>query len=384
MLIAAALDRTESLWRRLQRRVREPAELYRREAERLRVERRDGAIHVTRGADQGVAVRLAGRDGVRFGSASGGDAAAVSWAAEAARRLPATTVGDLPWEAMQVGSLVDEDDGLRVPGVDELLHVIAPLQGGDAVIESAVVVETIAAEGGLRTLRSRLRWWASEDAATSRRSWAGRRLTAIAPGPPDPAPRDTSGGPPLPLRQPIEVPAHAAGPLVAALVRAVHGAATAPFPVGSGWCVRDDPHDRDAPSGGRFDDAGFRTRARILADGVCGNPLGGGPGSLWRGSFREPPAPGPVSLVLDPAGDRPRRRIVAVRVRLDALAPRDWVLRAHGCPHDGDDPCGPPGAWIARLAPAALVEGCVAAAGGRHRGPDGVACPSVVFEVPPG
>ena len=163
----------------------------------------------------------------------------------------------------------------------------------------------------------------------------------------------------------------AAAAVVARLVPFVHG----PAPVlgravGTAWKVSDEPRDGRGLAGGEFDDVGFPTQSRALAQD--GRIVAGidGPGCYWRRSFRDPPRPLPSTLVVggaDPSRTTPDGMIRDCRVL--PLGWRTWVLEL-------------PGTRLrhVRTDPESLLRGCTGAVGVAEMTAEGVMTPGLIFE----
>lgn len=398
-----ALESIDSLRRRAEARGFGRVEVYRRVADRVRVGLRPPSRTPERsiGHEEGTAVRVALPDGRRgFGASSGGGSRSLDLALSAAVRnavpVGARTAG---WWSGEPGARSDPDGAMSLPGTDDLeawldrvLEQRRRASRTTAVVhaiqvEVAATVETLSGYGNWVALRGRRRAWvlglerrgSAGDAPEATWSLAGRSLDEVeaacrtlprlASGPSDRPTRDRAG---------VVVTADAACILVAALARTVHAESAAiGLGVGPGWTLIDDPLDGASLFHGTFDDAGFPTERRRLADGRTVVASIGAAGNFRRGSYREPPVPMATNLSLEPpeAGSPPRA-IWVDDVRIHPLSQRDWILELH--PSDRDR------AWvdplIVRSSPETLVSRCVGGMGGARRSPRGVTSPSLVFE----
>jgi hypothetical protein len=162
----------------------------------------------------------------------------------------------------------------------------------------------------------------------------------------------------------------AAAPVVASLVQAVHTSeAFIGSPTGPGWSVADDPGCPDGLAGGEFDDAGFPTSRRVLADGRHVSASLDGPGSYWRRSFRDAPRALPSTIVLSGASPTVREMRGLTACRLLPLGAEDWVVELPGTR---------PG--YLRTSPARLLQGCRGTFGAAVPTADGVITPGLIFE----
>jgi hypothetical protein len=170
--------------------------------------------------------------------------------------------------------------------------------------------------------------------------------------------------------------------LVAALVRALHTGSPAPdIPVGPGWQVTDDPLAPDGLFGCSFDDAGFPTGRRVLADGEHGIGAVAGPGSLRRPSFRDPPCARPFHVVLEAGREKAGRDGLHVtELAIHPLPDGGWTLECDGILRRGAE-WGPlVRQGLISTAPAALVRRCIGREGPARDSHRGIRTPSLVFE----
>lgn len=388
-------------------------ELFHRASVVLRVGRTDKSDPVLRGIgrEDGVAVRIvrSGRGDERFAAASGSGSRSLRWALENARSLGSRGAGGArPWAAGPV-ELSDREEVDRLPSPAELSSWLARswerLRSGPAVgglvepesgwVEAAATVECLVGSGGLAAVRTRTRAWAMARmraldpavraprplfvasrrwdrlpecgwaAAAKERLWSGGALAG------------SWGG-----RSNVTFTPEAAALLVAGLVRALHtGAGSSAIPVGPGWSVADDPLGPASLFGAQFDDAGFPTRRRTLADGERGTGAVAGPGTLRRPSFRDPPQELPFQPVLEAGEEDPGDHGLRVsELAIHPLPDGSWVLECDGILRRGAE-WGPlvRGGLISTR-PATLVRSCAARVGPARPSHRGVLTPALRFE----
>jgi hypothetical protein len=169
---------------------------------------------------------------------------------------------------------------------------------------------------------------------------------------------------------------------VLALARTLHaGTCEVGVEVGPAWKVVDDPGHPQALYGGSFDDAGFATVRKQLADGhrACGRI--DAPGHYRRPSFRDRPTPMPSHLVV---ASTPREvlseGVVATALTVHPVEPDRWLLGIEGALLKE----GRPGARLrpsfASVAPGDLVRRCVSTVGPPRLTHLGVETPALVFD----
>jgi hypothetical protein len=186
------------------------------------------------------------------------------------------------------------------------------------------------------------------------------------------------------VRHPIPVlfTPEASATVVSALARSLHiTGGHAGAPVGPAWQVTDDPRAADSLFGGRFDDAGFETRRRTLADGIrIAEPLAG-PGSFRRPSFRDPPRPLPSHLVLQPGGELTwDRGLVVSELAIHPFPAGDWVLECDGTLAGKEFERLRVRGGLVRITPSALVQRCAARIGEARPSHRGIVTPALLFD----
>jgi hypothetical protein len=145
--------------------------------------------------------------------------------------------------------------------------------------------------------------------------------------------------------------------------------------------VRDDPIHPKALVGGWFDDAGFPTRIRPLADGEGVVDTLDGPGLLRRGSFRDLPEPHPSCLVVaGKDGAYPDPAIHLLDLRIYACPPGSWLLEGAGHVVRRGRSAGVLPRVTIRTSPEKIAAGLVATAGAPVVVGSGVVSPALVVE----
>jgi len=389
------LDRLETLWRFAGRaKVARRVELYARTAIRLRVRAEGtGPTVVERGQDEGLAVRVMDSSGrIGFAAASGIDPQALECALSEAAASPGSAI-DPPWSTGGEGVSRDHDDPVALPEAEELEAWLAGRSGPAAWVECGRTVEALVADGDLRATRQRNRAWgmrllpfATGDAIEERpRVVAARRLEAL-PGdllnvriPPD--------APPLEFHEaaeslPVVISPPAASVLVRALVQALCGPArSGRVPVGPALAVTEDPLHPDGLSGGRFDDAGFATRKKVLMDGRFASAAGRGAGHYLRESYRDPPRPLYGTLVMEDGGsEMPGEALRIEHLRIHALDADHWLLEVGGAVEKDGRPVRPVRVAFARTRPTDLALRLHAAIGEARPCANGVITPALLLE----
>ena len=389
------LERLEMLWRstrgaKAARRV----ELYARTAIRLRVraEGRGPAV-VERGQDEGLAVRVVDSSGrIGFAAASGIDPQAVGCALSEAAGSPGPAI-DRPWSTGRKAVSRDHDDPMALPEAEELEAWLAGRPGPAAWVECGRTVEALVAEGGLRATRQRNRAWgmrllsfATGDAIEERPRVGAARCLEKLPGdlltvriPPAAPPLELHDAP---GRLPVVISPPAASVLVRALVQALCGAArSGRVPVGPALAVTEDPRHPEGLSGGRFDDAGFETRKKVLMDGKFASAAGTGAGHYLRASYRDPPGPSFGTLVLADGG--PEMTAEAVRIEHLRIHPLDadhWLMEVGGAVEEDGRPVRPVRLAFVRTRPTELALRLRGAVGKARPCANGVITPALLLD----
>ncbi len=403
---AVALERLDELHGVARREgLQHPFELYQRSATSVRVTRTNGAgvadagEQIRVGREDGLALRVRDQKdgGGSFVATSGCDPQGVGWLvrqASLAYRAP----GPCVWRESGHGLRDVVGGSLPAPAelrrwLDEAIESIPDSKDGRFWVEVAVTQESWAATGGLRAVRARRRAWAGADLAVAE---GGRSRAPMILAAPDWESLATDGWHNLVLdrRWPpgeAAAPAHghypvvfspeAAATLVRSLTRVIHAAGTeVGLPVGEGWVVADDPLAPGALGGERFDDAGFQTGRRVLADGERAVATFDAPGTWSRGSYRDPPKPRPSFLVVDPPKTPlPSRALVASRVTIHPVTATSWVLDIGGGLLDGGNPGHPVTNLLISVDPESLVRRCMGGYGRPRISWQGVQTPSLIF-----
>jgi hypothetical protein len=300
--------------------------------------------------------------------------------------------------------MLDRDPGSVLPGEDSLLAWLERASsrvgsGGDGQvqgpswIEAGLTIETLVADGGLEASRSR------------RRVWAMALLRRFHPAPGRERPKilvgrtlknlpvngwtasigsGRRGGARVekPRTGDLVVTGDASAGLVAALTQAAHGSPrTGGAEVGRGWCLRDDPLFVGGMSGGIFDDAGFATRCRALANGSRVVGVLGTRGHYLRPSFRDVPTPGFATLVVAEKDDRmPAKGFLADGLRVHRLEADRWVLDLEGVWLGDGRPSLDADRLEVTVRPLELVVRCTGSVGRAQQFWNGVVAPALIFE----
>jgi hypothetical protein len=347
-------------------------ELYQRASIAMRIALGDseGPSLSRMGKEEGIAVRLLSSEGkIGFAASSGSDERSLRWAVDRAAVCPAT-VGASGWTESGE-ELEDLDESACLPPAQEMCCWLnealgrLPDRPHSAWVERAVTVECLVAEGGLSFLRSRGRGWAvawigSKPLIAAGRglvSFTGRRWNELL------ADRNRAGG-----RRGLLFTPESAATLVSALVRSFHAdESSLGKPAGPGWRVADDPLSSVALFGGSFDDAAFKTERRLLANGRRITGAIAGPGNLLRASFRDPPLPLPMHLVVEPGlEEQPGDPIPITDLTIHPLSAGEWAIQV--------------GSGQIRTSPEELIRRCVAAIGPQKLSHNGVLTPALLFE----
>ncbi len=401
------LDRTTSLHRQLTSRAPADAvELFTRAACTLRVtiERTTTRVQTRLGNDGGLAVRTCRPNGGWGFAASGGsDAASATWALETAFASEAPS-GSSEWRTTP-GILIDRDADLTLLPAEHWVAWLSEanrrLVGASPIkidayrswVESALVVETWVGANGAATSRARVRTWAMSLVATegeSHRHLSPLRAAARRPSDLDPAAwsaalADRWLDSPLATadqgrhRGPVVFGPEASSALIAALVDTLaHDPAFVGAPCGPGFRVDDRPGDPHALLGGGFDDAGFPTQDRSVADGRSIRHVLVGPGHYRRGAFRDPPVGRHAALhVRPPAVGFPDPAFVATGLILHATPGSDWILELEGARFAGGART-PPLRGLTAVEPAVLLKRIVGGVGPPRESDSGVRTPALL------
>jgi hypothetical protein len=322
----------------------------------------------------------ADRDHAGFAAASGLSSAVVRWTVDTActfdARAPSSVLGSSNGIEAERWDL---DAATDLPS-DELLSSGVIARPDLEWVEAGTTIEVLIGTEGWLAARRRDRFWALA-------SGQGARLAAqrgfdrweqLLDGLGDDTLLLSSSGP-LDLGVLVLTP-HAAAPVVAALVDEFHSSTSAgPIEIGGDWEVIDEPIRSDGLAGGSFDDAGFPAARRELARG--GNWRGrlGGPGTLRRASFREPPSETASNLVVPPGidGRLPAAAAVARRCRVIRASSDLWVLELDVT--DRSTLGGFQRRWV-RVRPHVLLTACASRLGRPTVTPTGPIVPALQFE----
>jgi len=381
--IEALVDRARTFWRETARRETSARiELFAKVSLRSKVSRalqgQSPVLDQTHETGLAVRVMRVGHEHAGFASASGLSAEVVRWAVDKAgsfdARVPASSPG--PSDSIHEARW-DLDAESPRPAEDELASLLITHPNLEW-IEAGTTLEVLIGAEGWFAARRRNRVWALDAGARllAQRGFGGwERLLddAFCEDSIDPNSNPGSLGV-------LVLAPDAASSVVAALVEHFHGpGAVHSRGSGRGWSVTDEPNRPDGVAGGSFDDAGFPAVTRVLAiDGVWMGEIGG-PGTLRRASFREPPTESATNLVVPPGETLsiPAGAAVARRCRVLRMSSELWVLElelngrsgAGGCVHG----------WV-RVRPQALLDACASRLGGWKVTPSGPIAPWLLFE----
>jgi len=346
------------------------------------------------GREQGGALRWIDprHQALGFAAASGGAAVALATCRTIASEILQKPIDACPWN-VEASPVEDVDASAGMPTHEEMedwLRKYALQPVDSAWVEAGLSSETWLTCPKNRQTRVRARAWAMwiprEKAGTSpkplflaARGW--RELLRLDP---TEAWRDRAlsedGERPWPDDAKFVFSPETSAILAKMLAITTHRPGTNPgTPVGPGWILTARP-DEDAGSlfGSRVDDAGFPSTGRILADGRNVTGDWGGPGSLRRASFRDPPEPVPVSLRMEPPRlDPPKRSAWVTRIDLHP-AGDGWMAELHGRQYP-DGPAFRP-KWM-RLRPQRLLETCLGGVGPARSSYVGMTTPALVFDA---
>ena len=319
-LVGIARDR----WRDASARVSTvPLELFVKLAMRRRVTRDalGGGSSSASALESGLAVRsfFSSHGVAGFASSSGLSSDALDWVVDTACANRGNTSASAPAVGFGVPELREDlDPASDLPDEVTLTHALKERPHAQWV-EAGTTIEILVGIDGWVAARRRHRLWAfletPEPHLVAQRGWKDwERLLDVEP--------DATG-------EPLILSPRAAAPVVAALASAFHSPESSrPAQIGAGWALADQPGHPYGLTGGSFDDAGFPTTDRVLAGN--GSWLGavGGPGSYWRGTFRQAPKESFSNLVVSPAEaqTRPLPAAPVGRCRVMRLSPDVWVL----------------------------------------------------------
>jgi len=369
-----------------------PTEAFHRSSASMRFERDSagGASRCRLGREEGGALRwFDPRDGtLGFAAASGDARHSFDQCRVIATRIRGKPVERCPWNT-DAAPVEDLETAARVPEAEEILDWLrrnTPDSVDSAWVEIAVTTETWLNSGGNVQKRGRSRVWAawtprSEGAKpvfAAARTWGALSRADRAE-----AWRDRAPGAghdfPWPDDARLVFSPETSAILAHMLVRTAHHPFVEPgTPVGPGWVLTADPTNHQAAIfGSSADDAGFSRTTRFLADGRHVIGSWGGPGTLRRGSFRDPPQPEPVNLSLEPPKiDPPRRAIWITSIDLHPAAD-GWTVRLQGRRYPDGAPLRPK--WT-RFHPQLLLKACLGGLGPARESHVGMTTPALVFE----
>lgn len=375
-------------------------ELYTRASRRLRVRLPGSGVPLVEyGVDSGLAVRLHDPDEAVLGFAAGAgiapEVAACATRMAAARLVPCDHA---PWSESQ-GDRFDVRDGPhRLPDPENLARwlctAVPDAEGGladEPWVEASVTVETLRNDT-CGWLRGRRRVWAaclSPVVSLRGAEPVARVVAAEDPGALPPDPWSTVSFPVFEPTGPhgasssegVIFDGDALATLVPALARSLYaGGAANGVETGPGWIVADDPSHPLSLVGGSWDDAGFPSRRRLLADGCRSVGWLEGPGCLLRGSFRDPPESAVSLLTVHPPAVSPPRKAHLVRAaRIHPLYPA-WIIETDGVLLREGTPCGEFSGHCIATNPRSLVRSCVGGIGEPGLRAGVVLSPALCFE----
>jgi hypothetical protein len=387
-------------------------ELYHRAALTLRVSdhgERKKDLRIQYGQDEGLALRATTRKGsdVAFAATSGSKPSSLRWVVARCRDPWAPAPHEGLWVRDGGAPKIDRDGAPELPPLaevegwlDRARQALSDDGGGgpeplELSVEVAATVESWFADGGLRASRVRTRGWAL---MRTRESWKGdraskpilvarRRWSQLPPDGwrevlEDRRLPDRSDSPPPTAAVPVLFNPECSALLVLALAKRLHTGAREPgTEVGPAWKVYDDPGHAQALFGGSFDDVGFATRRKRLANGHRTSGRIDAQGHFRRPSFRDRPIPLPSHLTVSPTTrEAPTEGVVATSLSTYPVEPDRWLLRIEGALLDA----GRPGAVLrpsfVSISPDDLVLRCVATVGPPRPSHLGVETPALVFD----
>jgi|KBSSwiStaDraftv2_1062776.scaffolds.fasta_scaffold00360_25 hypothetical protein len=322
------IDRARALWRRASGKVpTAQVELYAKASSRIRVSQRSSAedveLQLVRETGHALRVMPRGANRAAFAASSGWSNSALDWTLEAAMESGPQRPALVPRGADVPAERFDLDAQAVIPSEDALRSALLrrPFLRS---IEAGTTLETLIGADGWVAVRRRHRLWGVAD--TPRVRLVAQRGFERWEDCFD-LPNEVSQSAPIAgRRQTLTLSNDAAGPVVSALVDQFHGPSANQKPrVGPGWEIADDPRYSDGLSGGTFDDSGFPTTRRVLAEGAVWVGRLAGPGTLWRSSFRNSPVESASNLVMassDAGGDP----APTTHARVIRMSPTLWVL----------------------------------------------------------
>ena len=383
--IEALVDRALSLRREaLDRESKARIELFAKVSLRARAMQacRGGCVSLDHVHESGLALRVVspGRGRAGFAAASGLSRETLRWALEVACSLEAhaPTSGPGPMDAIP-SERWDLDPETDLP-IEEALAGGLATHPEFEWVEAGTTLEVLIGADGWLAGRRRHRIWALEGGASPRlvaqRGFGGLNLLF------DPERRKSPGNAcrgsgDLGV---LAMTPEAASSVVSALVDHFHGVGIDHSrESGPGWTVSDEPDRADALSGGSFDDVGFPSTTRVLAEEGLWRGEIGGPGSLWRASFRQPPMERTSNLVVPPGrtAEPPEGVAIARRCRVLRMSGEVWVLELD---LENDQSSENPGRLWARVRPQVLLDACVSRLGGSVVTAAGPIVPGLLFD----
>jgi hypothetical protein len=389
-------------------------ELYHRAALTLRVSDRGESgrkheVDTQYGQDEGLALRATSRGGSEsaFAATSGSTPSSLRWVVDRCRNPRAFVADRGLWARDGGAAMVDQDGEPELPPLEAVLGWLerareSLFDGGrkgpdplELSVEVAAVVESWVADGGLRASRARIRGWglmrirepwngdrASGPVLVARRRWSELPPDAWRTVLEDRRVPDRGDDPPPTAAVPVLFNPECSALLVLALAKTLHTEAREPgIEVGPAWKVYDDPGHAQALYGGSFDDAGFPTSRKRLANGHRTSGRIESRGHYRRPSFRDRPIPLPSHLTVSPtASGAPAEGVLATAVSLHPVESRRWVLRIEGALLHHGRPGPILRSSFVSISPEDLALRCVATVGPPRSSHLGVETPALVFD----
>lgn len=332
----------------------ELTEVYVKSALRVRFERRCPADPITSSVSFECGTSLRWREprspDARHAAISGLDASAFEHLVEGAAERPPNAEPAMAGVEHAVPAERRDIDGGEPLGASGPRRWLEQ-DRGRRWAEVGTTHEVIAGPGGWFAARSRDRFWGMVDPERGQLV-AGRGF--------EPPADEVDGWLPDELGGGTWLSPEAAAALIDPLVAVLHREGADPgLPTGRAWKVADDPRHAAGIAGGSFDDGGFETRATVLAEGGRIAGTIGGPGQLWRRSYRDAPTAQRSTLVLLPGetgASRASGEGCVERCRVLPLEDGAWVVALSGRHRNG---------WV-RAEPGNLVR-AIGRAGGQAR-----------------